>query len=90
MARSAKILGKFSLKLAKMGKNSLKYINFPIFSGGGGQAKICGTYADLVGTKKADLQIFSLVLQIFSMRHNGEILIFSRKSTSKMDRLSRF
>ena len=57
---------------------------------GGGQAKICGRYADLVGTKKADLQIFSLVLQIFSMRHNGEILIFSRKSTSKMDRLSRF
>ena len=28
MARSAKILGKFSLKLAKMGKNSLKTQNF--------------------------------------------------------------
>ena len=35
----------------------------------GGQAKICGRYADLVGTKKADLQIFSMVLQIFSMVH---------------------
>ena len=35
----------------------------------GGQAKICGRYADLVGTKKANLQIFSMVLQIFSMVH---------------------
>ena len=36
------------------------------FEGRGGQAKICGRYADLVGTKKTDLQIFSMVLQIFS------------------------
>ena len=28
---------------------------------GGGQAEICGTYADLVGTKKANMQIFSIV-----------------------------
>ena len=35
----------------------------------GGQAKICGRYADLVGTKKARLQIFSMVLQISSMMH---------------------
>ena len=35
----------------------------------GGQAKICGRYADLVGTKKAVLQIFSMFLQIFSMVH---------------------
>ena len=27
----------------------------------GGQAKICGRYADLVGTKKANLEIFSMV-----------------------------
>ena len=26
----------------------------------GGQAKICERYADLVGTKKADMQIFSM------------------------------
>ena len=37
--------------------------------GGGGQAKICGTYADLVGTEKAEMQIFLMVLQIFSMVH---------------------
>ena len=43
--------------------------NVRIIRGGGGQAKICGRYADLVGTKKADLQIFSMVLQIFSMVH---------------------
>ena len=35
----------------------------------GGQAKICGTYADLVGTEKAEMQIFSMVMQIFSMVH---------------------
>ena len=33
--------------------------------GRGGQAKICGRYADLVGTKKACLHIFSMVLHIF-------------------------
>ena len=32
----------------------------------GGQAKICGRYADLVGTKMYGLQIFSMRLQIFS------------------------
>ena len=35
----------------------------------GGQAKICGAYADLVGTQKAQMHIFSMVLQIFSMMH---------------------
>ena len=35
----------------------------------GVQAKFCGRYADLVGTKKAGLQIFSMVLQIFSVMH---------------------
>ena len=42
--------------------------NIPFFPRGG-QAKICGTYADLVGTEKAEMQIFSMVLQIFSMMH---------------------
>ena len=32
MARSAEILGKFSLKLPKLGKNSLKIHKFPYFS----------------------------------------------------------
>ena len=52
----------------------------------GGQAKICGRYADLVATKKADLRTFSMVWHIFSMMHQREIMIISRKSTSKMDR----
>ena len=42
---------------------------------GGGQAKICGTYADLVGTENAGVQIFSMVLQIFSMMHLGKIFL---------------
>ena len=33
MARSAEILGKFSLKLPKMGKNSLKIHKLPYFLG---------------------------------------------------------
>ena len=41
----------------------------------GGQAKICGTYADLVGTENAGVQIFSMVLQIFSMMHLGKIFL---------------
>ena len=43
--------------------------------GRGGQAKICGTYADLVGTENAGVQIFSMVLQIFSMMHLGKIFL---------------
>ena len=48
---------------------------FPKHTRGGGQAKICGTYADLVGTENAGVQIFSMVLQIFSMMHLGEIFL---------------
>ena len=40
----------------------------------GGQAKICGRYADLVGTKKAKLQIFSMVLHIFPKGKFGSFL----------------
>ena len=40
----------------------------------GGQAKICGRYADLVGTKSAGLQIFSMVLQIFPKEKFGSFL----------------
>ena len=52
---------------------------FPSFGSGGGpqvldhprggQANICRTYADLVGTKMYRLQIFSMGLQIFSMMY---------------------
>ena len=43
----------------------------------GGQAKICGAYADLVGTKMYGLQIFSMGLQIFSIMYFNQKPSFS-------------
>ena len=45
-------------------------ISFPwALDEGGGQAKFCGTYADLVGIKKSNMQISSMV-------NRGEFLMF--------------
>ena len=43
----------------------------------GGQAIICGTYADLVGTKMYGLLIFSMGLQIFSIMYFNQKPSFS-------------
>ena len=68
---TAYALGHFRMNFKKVVffEYLIMFRNFLALVPRGGQAKICGTYADLVGTKKAGLQIFSMVLQIFSMMH---------------------
>ena len=58
-----------------MVNNFLSLSQLILIQSRGGQAKICGTYADLVGTENAGVQIFSMVLQIFSMMHLGKIFL---------------
>ena len=53
----------------RVSKNSLEgmveWLGVKMEGGTRGQAKIYGRYADLVGTKRADRQIFSMVFHIF-------------------------